>query len=118
MPAPHHSDFYRPDALPAAQPNSVKALKAAYLHNHNHYTGQPVSQLEDCWRIVLLPGYLMMATSAFAIREKMIMFASIMLLIPTVQQSVIHKLQYFKNVVQKGKLSCLFHQQKVLHIKQ
>ena len=29
-PAPHHSVFYRPDALPAAQPsaNSVKALKA------------------------------------------------------------------------------------------
>ena len=29
MPVPHHSDFYRPDALPAAQPTaSVKALKA------------------------------------------------------------------------------------------
>jgi len=28
MPAPHHSVFYRPDALPAAQPTSVKALKA------------------------------------------------------------------------------------------
>jgi len=27
-PAPHHS-FYRPDALPDAQPTSVKALKAA-----------------------------------------------------------------------------------------
>jgi len=26
MPAPHHSVFYRPDALPAAQ--SVKAVKA------------------------------------------------------------------------------------------
>jgi len=28
MPAPHHSVFYRPDALPAAQPDRVKALKA------------------------------------------------------------------------------------------
>ena len=28
-PAPHRSVFYRPDALPAAQPNSVKALKAS-----------------------------------------------------------------------------------------
>jgi len=28
MPTPHHSVFYRPDALPAAQTNSVKALKA------------------------------------------------------------------------------------------
>jgi len=27
MPAPHHSVFYRPDALPATT-NSVKALKA------------------------------------------------------------------------------------------
>jgi len=27
MPAPHYSVFYRPDALPVAQPNSVKALK-------------------------------------------------------------------------------------------
>ena len=26
MPVPHHSVFYRPDALPAAQPNSVKVL--------------------------------------------------------------------------------------------
>jgi len=24
MPAPHHSDFYRPDALPAAQPTASK----------------------------------------------------------------------------------------------
>jgi len=29
-PAPHHSVFYRPDALPAAQPTSVKALKAKW----------------------------------------------------------------------------------------
>jgi len=28
-PAHHHSVFYRPDALPAAKPNSVKALKAS-----------------------------------------------------------------------------------------
>jgi len=28
MPAPHHSVFYRPDALLAAQNNTVKALKA------------------------------------------------------------------------------------------
>jgi len=28
IPAPHRSVFYRPDALPATQPNSVKALKA------------------------------------------------------------------------------------------
>ena len=28
MPAPHHSVFYRPDALPAAQPTASKALKA------------------------------------------------------------------------------------------
>jgi len=27
-PAPHHSVFYRPDALPAAQPTANKALKA------------------------------------------------------------------------------------------
>ena len=30
MPAPHHSVFYRPVALPAAQPTCVKALKAQY----------------------------------------------------------------------------------------
>ena len=30
MPAPHHSVFYRPDALPAAQKNSIKALKALW----------------------------------------------------------------------------------------
>jgi len=28
MPTPHHSVFYRPDALPAAQPTASKALKA------------------------------------------------------------------------------------------
>jgi len=28
MPAPHHSIFYRPDALPDVQTNSIKALKA------------------------------------------------------------------------------------------
>jgi len=27
MPAPHHSVFYRLDALPAAHPTAVKALK-------------------------------------------------------------------------------------------
>ena len=33
MPAPHHSVFYRPDALPAAQTNSVKALKAYWTND-------------------------------------------------------------------------------------
>jgi len=33
MPAPHHTVFYRPDALPAAQP-TVKALKALTLTAH------------------------------------------------------------------------------------
>ena len=27
MPAPHHSVFYRPDALPAAQPTASKPIK-------------------------------------------------------------------------------------------
>jgi len=35
MPAPHHSVFYRPDALPAAQPTSVIALKATLQHKIN-----------------------------------------------------------------------------------
>jgi len=30
IPAPHHSVFYRPDALPAAQKNSIKAPKALW----------------------------------------------------------------------------------------
>ena len=34
-PAPHHSVFYRPDALPAAKPYGVKALKAQALKAHN-----------------------------------------------------------------------------------
>ena len=46
-PAPHHSGFYRPDALPAGPTNSVKALKAkiyctrathrqTHRHRHTH----------------------------------------------------------------------------------
>jgi len=34
MPAPHHSVFYRLDALPAAKTNSVKALKACKDKNN------------------------------------------------------------------------------------
>ena len=30
MPAPHHSDFYRPDALPAAQPTASKYWRPLY----------------------------------------------------------------------------------------
>jgi len=47
MPAPHHSVFYRPDALPAAQPTASKhwrhfLLKCAYFslcyHAHSKWT--------------------------------------------------------------------------------
>ena len=31
MPAPHHSDFYGPDALPLTPNQHVKALKAYFL---------------------------------------------------------------------------------------
>jgi len=34
-PAPHHSVFYRPDALPVAQPNNASARKAnRHIHGH------------------------------------------------------------------------------------
>jgi len=32
MPVPHHSVFYRSDALPAHPTNGVKALKAYYIY--------------------------------------------------------------------------------------
>jgi len=32
MPAPHCSVFYRPDALPAAQPTALKAKKISNIH--------------------------------------------------------------------------------------
>jgi len=35
--APHHSVFYRPDALPAAQP-TVKALKAIMIYIYSTYS--------------------------------------------------------------------------------
>ena len=41
---PHHSRFYRPDALPAAQPISVKALKAAIVHG---LTGIKMFSVDD-----------------------------------------------------------------------
>jgi len=31
MPAPHHSVFYRPDALPAAQPEGTNLCETSYL---------------------------------------------------------------------------------------
>ena len=43
MPAPHHSVFYRPDALPAAQPTASKhyTLKGQnYTLFYSHNTGQ------------------------------------------------------------------------------
>ena len=33
MPAPHHSVFYRPDSLPAAQPTVSKQWRQSWLHN-------------------------------------------------------------------------------------
>jgi len=35
-PTPHHTIFYRPDALPATQTNSVKALKARDWYTRSH----------------------------------------------------------------------------------
>ena len=35
-PAPHRSVFYRPDALPAAPKNSIKALKASLTDKHTY----------------------------------------------------------------------------------
>ena len=32
MPVPHHSVFYRPDALPVAQPTASKHGRQVYLH--------------------------------------------------------------------------------------
>ena len=43
MPAPHHTVFCRPDALPAAQP-TVKALKALTL------TAHIVNILRETWQ--------------------------------------------------------------------
>ena len=37
-PAPHHSVFYRPDALPAAQPTVSKHIKACPAATHVYYT--------------------------------------------------------------------------------
>ena len=35
MPAPHHSVFYRPDALPAAQPTASKHWRENFFSKHN-----------------------------------------------------------------------------------
>ena len=43
MPAPHHSVFYRPDALPAAQPTASKKAELHELVTHlllyEHFSG-------------------------------------------------------------------------------
>ena len=36
MPAPHHSVFYRPDALPAAQPTASKNWRLTFNNNSNN----------------------------------------------------------------------------------
>ena len=36
MPAPHHSVFYRPDALPAAQPTASKLWRLSHLNGSCH----------------------------------------------------------------------------------
>jgi len=41
-PAPHRSVFYRPNALPAAQPTASKPLKATFLTAHKHIIGYSV----------------------------------------------------------------------------
>jgi len=60
MPAPHHSVFYRPDALPVAQPTASKQLKAqrnGKTPNENpkemglDWTGKTQSQLPE-----IVPG--------------------------------------------------------------
>jgi len=44
MPAPHHSVFYRPHALPAAQPTASKhwGQSVAYINSELIVTGQQV----------------------------------------------------------------------------
>jgi len=42
MPAPHHSVFYRPDALPATPTNSVKALKARVYKGQSNQCSRQV----------------------------------------------------------------------------
>ena len=37
MPAPHHSVFYRPDALPAAQPTASKHWRHYIIQNFKHF---------------------------------------------------------------------------------
>jgi len=39
MPAPHRSVFYRPDALPAAQPTASKHWRQTRHHSINFFTG-------------------------------------------------------------------------------
>ena len=49
MPVPHHSVFYRPDVLPAAQPTvSVKALKALTSKD------QECPKIQECTKTVQL----------------------------------------------------------------
>ena len=47
MPAPHHSDFYRPDALPAAQPIASKHwrnhINKAWVVNQDRYPEHTIS---------------------------------------------------------------------------
>jgi len=41
-PAPHHSVFYRPDALPAAQPTASKHWRHLHLHSQTYRTENTV----------------------------------------------------------------------------
>jgi len=61
MPAPHHSVFYRPDALPAAQPTVSKhwgKCTEGKVHDELHLINIPYLWVRCCW--FLLKVYLLL----------------------------------------------------------
>ena len=49
MPVPHHSGFYRLDALPAAQPTASKHWRLSELVHALTYKKELCAQVQQCW---------------------------------------------------------------------
>ena len=52
MPSPHHSVFYRPDALPAAQPTASKHWRH-FVHSVHSGHSMHTSRVPRCWDVCL-----------------------------------------------------------------
>jgi len=61
-PAPHHSVFYRPDALPATQPTvskhwkhmNIKVSKFDTLHSRNFIQTKTAQQSNNYWIVIMM----------------------------------------------------------------